>query len=309
MGFRDRGSKALQKFIGAGHYSIIERLDRMQLQLDRLEQISHGGRATYVGNNRVLTKCVIGGAIIGFLVEADDVLLSPWLILSGTYETDLTNFFLRNLKPNNRCLDIGANFGFYTCLMGRFCHKGKVIGVEPDRHVYELLHDNIYLNGLQGWATAKHTAITDSIGMLKMHRRITRSGNTSITKPSDMLVQIHGEPRSEAFQVGCLRIDDLLPEFEGRIDFIKIDAEGAEPLVMRGAQKAISANPRLNIIMEWSPSQVRDAGFDVSEFVNELASMGLRCAEIAPNELKEMPLPELLNLEYRAGVLLAPVTS
>lgn len=304
MRFRDGASEALKNFMEAGHNAIINRLDRMELQLARLERMSHGGRATYVGNNRVLTKCVIADAIIGFLVEADDVLLSPWLILSGMYETDLTNFFIHNLKPDNRCLDIGANFGFYTCLMARFCSKGKVIGVEPDRHVYELLRDNIHLNGLAGWATAKHTAISDSIGTLEMHRRITRSGNTSITEPCHVFVQILGEPKSEAFQVACVRVDDLLPEFDSRIDFIKIDVEGAEPLVMRGAQQAIMANPQLNIIMEWSPDQVQAAGFSVPEFVNELASMGLQAAEIGPSGPTEIPLSGLLNLGYRAGVLL-----
>jgi len=249
---------------------------------------------------------VIADAIIGFLVEADDVLLSPWLILSGMYETNLTNFFVHNLKPDSRCLDIGANFGFYSCLMARCCYKGKVMGVEPDQHVYELLRDNISLNGLAGWATAKHVAITDSIGTIEMHRRMTRSGNTSITKPSETFVQMLGEPRSVAFDVECLRIDDLLPAFESRIDFIKIDVEGAEPLVLRGAQQAISANPWLNIVMEWSPGQVQAAGFNVPEFVNELASMGLRCAEIGPSRLEEIPLQGLLNLGYRAGVLLRP---
>src|SRR5215469_16317416 len=153
MGFRNVASKALQRLTRSGDHAVIERLDRIQLQLDRLERMSHGGRATYVGNNRVLTKCVIADAVIGFLVEADDVLLSPWLILSGMYETDLTNFFVHNLKPDSRCLDIGANFGFYSCLMARCCYKGKVMGVEPDQHVYELLRDNISLNGLAGWAT------------------------------------------------------------------------------------------------------------------------------------------------------------
>jgi hypothetical protein len=146
-------------------------------RLDRLERMSHGGRATYVGNNRVLTKCVIGEDVIGFLVEADDRLLGPWLILTGQYETPLTNYFLSNLKPDSHCLDVGANFGYFTCLMARNCPRGKVLGIEPDRHVYELVRDNININGLQGLAAARQAAVGDREGRLTLHRRITRSAS------------------------------------------------------------------------------------------------------------------------------------
>src|SRR5262249_37673440 len=136
------------------------------------------------------------------------------------------------------------------------------------------------------------------------HRRITRSGNTSIIRASEALTQMHGEPRAEPFQVACLRIDDLLPEFDNRLDFIKIDVEGAEPLVMRGGRQAIWAHPSVNVGMEWSPGQIQAAGFNVPEFIKDLASMGLKSAEIGSTGLTEIPLEALLSLDYRAGILL-----
>jgi FkbM family methyltransferase len=288
----------------ATEYSIIQRLEQIQLQLSLLERMSHGGRATYIGGNRILTKCVIAEAVIGFFVEANDILLSPWLILSGMYELDITNFFLQNLKPESRCVDVGANFGFFTCLMGRFCHRGKVVGIEPNHHVYELLRDNIYINGLHEWTSPKHAAISDSVGTLQLYRRIKRSGNTSISNVSEAFLAALGEPSSEPFQVACLRIDDLLSEFENRIDFIKIDVEGAEPLVMRGAKQVISANPQLKIVMEWSPNQIQAAGFDIAEFVDDLYSLGLRSLKIYPDGIEEITLEGLKDLAYCAGILL-----
>ena len=102
----------------------------------------------------------------------------------------------------------------------------------------------------------------------------------------------------------CLRIDDLLPGFANEIDFIKIDVEGAEPLAMRGARQTISANPQLNIIIEWSPGQVQAAGVDFADFVNDLGFMRLRPAEIGPSGVEEMLLEGLINLGYKAGILL-----
>jgi FkbM family methyltransferase len=62
-----------------------------------------------------------------------------------------------------------------------------------------------------------------------------------------------GETDAEMFEVPGIRVDDLLCKLGGRIDFIKIDVEGAEPLVIKGARRAIETNPRLQIVMEWSP--------------------------------------------------------
>jgi hypothetical protein len=123
-------------------------------KLDALDYDSHGARAVYVGNNRVLMKAVVAGAQVAFLLEADDRLSTPWFIVSGRYETELTDFFLRHLKPDSHCIDVGANFGYYTCLMSRFCPSGKVIAIEADAHVCALVRDNIAINGFTGIAEA-----------------------------------------------------------------------------------------------------------------------------------------------------------
>jgi hypothetical protein len=87
----------------------------------KFEQSTHGGRATYIGNNRVLTKVIVGDCDFAFVVEADDRLISPWFIVTGKYDTATTNYLLRNLRRESHCLDVGSNFGYFTCLMARLC--------------------------------------------------------------------------------------------------------------------------------------------------------------------------------------------
>lgn len=85
---------------------VAARCDRLERKIDRLESFSHGARATYVGNNRVLVKAVVADCNLAYLVEADDKLLSPWFTITGTYETELTDFFRsRNTsgQPLYRC--------------------------------------------------------------------------------------------------------------------------------------------------------------------------------------------------------------
>ena len=309
------GSEDLAHRVGALERDVLARLDSIEQNLDArlrqieigtaaLEELTHGARATYVGDNRVLVKIVLRGANIAYLVQANDLLLSPWFIVTGGYETELTNYFLRELKSDSHCLDVGTNFGYFTCLMARFCPQGLVVGVEADDQVFALVRDNININGFGDFASVINAAASDSAGELTLHRRVTRSGATSITKVWDSYLQSIGEPSTQPFTVASVRIDDLATRFNGRLDFMKVDVEGAEPLVFEGARETIAANPGLNIVMEWSPGQIRDAGFDVPKFLEALAGMDLTPYDI----LTDMPTPvsydEVSNMAYRAGILL-----
>ncbi len=267
----------------------------------RLDQVGYDTNAVHVGNNRVLMRAMVAGANIAFLLEADDRLLTPWFIVSGRYETELTDFFLRHLKPDSHCIDVGANFGYYTCLMSRFCPAGRIVAIEVDADVCALARDNIAINGFNHIAEAVHAAASDSSKPLTLHRRHTRSGNTSVARmPEEFLAQ-HGEAASQPFEVAGMRIDDLLPRFDGRVDFIKIDVEGAEPLALRGARETIERNPHLTIVMEWSPGQIREAGFDVPAFLTELEERGLRITRTTGEVLSR---DDLLAAPYLTGVVI-----
>lgn len=280
------------------------RLDQIDARLDRLEELGHGGRGVYIGNNRILVKTTIGGTNLVFVAAADDRLIVPRFFANGFYEPDLTNYFLANVEQNSNCLDVGANFGYYTCVMASSAVAGKTIGVEPDREVFELLRDNIYINGFEGVATPMHAAAGRDDGTLTLHRRNTRSGNTSIIKEPDEKISRLGETASEAFAIDSLPIDALLPKFGGRIDYIKIDVEGAEPLVLAGAKQTIAKNPHVKIVMEWAPAQIRGAGFDLARFTGDLAGMGLAAATLDIRQPEPISWDALLGMSYLSGVLL-----
>jgi FkbM family methyltransferase len=292
----------LRAISGAADGTIVPQL---AARLDRLERLSHGGRATYVGNNRVLTKAVINDTVLGFLVQADDRLIVPHIIVHGDYESTLTSYFATAISAGDHCLDVGANYGYYTCLMAGIAHQGKTIGIEPDAAVFELLRDNICINSYEMLATALHAAVADAPGRLTLHRRVTRSGNTSITRLTEESVRWLGEKAPESFEVDCLSIDDLLlSHFGGRIDVMKVDVEGAEPLVFRGARQAIAANPQVKIVMEWSPGQIQAAGFDLAEFLAALEALRLEAAAVGPTGPVPIAFADLMNAPFHPGILL-----
>jgi FkbM family methyltransferase len=288
-----------------GKDQILARLDTLEHKINALEYFSHGGRATYIGNNRVLVKAVVANHNIAFFVEANDRLLSPWFIVTGGYETQLTDYFVRELQPDSHCIDVGANFGYFTCLMARFCPQGRVIGIEPDEHVYEIARDNVFINGFDNFTSVVHAAASNNNeAAVTLYRRKTRSGNTSIAKMGEEFIRAMGEPPSESFVVKGVRVDDLLPQMNDRVDFVKIDVEGAEPLVFEGARNTIVANSNLTIVTEWSPGQIQAAGFEVPGFLAALKAMGLRSYDIAPHGLVAVSFDDLLNIPYRAGIAL-----
>lgn len=286
----------------------LDRIERTLAQihgrLSLMEAFSHGGRTTYMGDGLVLVKAIVNGVQIIYLVQASDRLIAPWFIATGLYETELTEHFGRILRKDDHCLDIGAHFGYFTLLFGRFCPDGKSIGVEADETLFKIARDNIHINDLGRNTSIYHSAICETERQLTLFRRVGRSGNTSIFKVHEGFLDYLGEAPSVEFSVRGVSIDHFYQQFSGKLDIIKIDIEGAEPLAFAGAQSVIAANPDLQIVMEWSPGQIQAAGFDVGEFLGKLSGMGLRFFRLDP-AATEMSSDELLGTPYRAGILLA----
>jgi len=291
------------KFGGWAHRRA-KRFAALERKVTALERLGQGSRATYVGNNRVLVGAVVGTHNIAYYVDADDRLISPWFITTGAYETSLTNFFLRELRIDSHCLDIGSNFGYFACLFARLAPKGRVLAVEADERVYALCRDNLSINGFHERARAIHAAASNSAEPLTLYRRVGRPGNTSIVKIDTAFTDYMAEPPVEPFEVASVRVDDLAQEFGGRVDFLKIDVEGAEPLVLSGAERVIAQNPDLNLVMEWSPGQIRAAGFDVGDFLSHMDALKLRPSVIVEDSVEATGRDALLGASYHTGILL-----
>lgn len=280
------------------------RLRKLQRTVALMEHFSLGSSATYVGNNRVLVRIVTAEHVFILYVHADDKLISPWLIASGRYEPELTGFFTRMLKPDSHCIDVGANLGYFTCLMAKYAPLGRVIGLEPNSSVCSLAIDNVLINALHERSEVLGLAAGDRAGKLTLFHRIGQAGNSSIAACGDDFTRGMAEPPEEAREVPMVRIDDLIDRLGGRVDFLKIDVEGAEPLAFRGATETIRANPQLQVIMEWAPGQIQSAGFDVPAFVAEIAAVGLRM-HVLTGKRPELISPDTLAaLGYQSGVLL-----
>jgi FkbM family methyltransferase len=154
----------------------------------------------------------------------------------GTFEPEETGIILDNLKNIDVFVDIGANIGYYACIAR---HKGiKTIAVEPLAENLNILYENLKING---WDDVEvfPVGLAEKPGIADLYGE-----NTS----TSLLRGWAGNSEfSELWKrtIALSTLDILLGgRFTGQRLFIKIDVEGAEYEVLKGALKILALTPK-----------------------------------------------------------------
>lgn len=210
-------------------------------------------------------------ALIRFLglwklfVDPLEVSVASHLLLEGFWESWITVFLARNLQPGDHCLDVGAQFGYYTVLMGHAVGPaGRVAAVEANPALIRLLRDSLAVNGLN-WCELVAAAVTDEAGQTRslMVRESYAGGAT-------LMGSMDGADRSlRSVDVPTVTLDQVVAAWP-RLDWIKLDVEGAEQLAWRGASGILGRFPRVQVLMEFNPGAYESA----SRFLDEIREMG-----------------------------------
>jgi FkbM family methyltransferase len=206
--------------------------------------------AINVGEHLVLTTTIHGRKIY---VDERDTTVAPHLIADGFWESWISGFFERMLaarhdEPGAAVLDVGANFGWYALLAHWLPSPGHydVWGFEPNPQAFRCLQRTWSVNGMN-LAHLRHVALGDHIGKHRLHYYLHELANATLLADGGMLRVIpEGEPLEHEILVEPL--DGL---FSGsRVAAIKIDAEGFEPQILRGAQRVLADNPAIDLLIE-----------------------------------------------------------
>jgi FkbM family methyltransferase len=171
------------------------------------------------------------------------------------------------IRPGMHILDVGSNIGFHSLEFARWTGpSGKVDAFEPAPENYVVLKRNVEASGLDNVSTFE-IAVSDRAGETTMYLSPAHRGDHRIVASAETRSSIH---------VRTTTLDERYGAPLQRIDFVKIDVQGAEYLVLAGMRQVFRNNPDLVVVVEFSPGLVTSSGHSSEEFVTLVASLDRR---------------------------------
>ena len=191
------------------------------------------------------------------------------LFFFGEYESAISKITARLIKNGDTCIDVGANFGWYTTLMARLCGcDGRVHAFEPVPKTFRELETNVNLSDLRNNITINQKALGD--------RRDTITLQIPAGEPSGHAsIAVKSESKDDSFDCEIQTLDDYLAERSvGNVNFVKVDIEGAEMMFLKGASKLFSQTVPPVIQMEMALKQSKHFDYLPNDLVKYIRSKG-----------------------------------
>ncbi|MNX69981.1 Protein-L-isoaspartate O-methyltransferase [compost metagenome] len=210
------------------------------------------------------------------------------LIAHGQWEPWARDVVLGLIEPGDHVLEIGGHVGYYTLGMAhKVGPQGSVTTFEANPRLAALARRSVRFNGYSGWVDVRQQAVSNEAGRLRFTVSRQFGGGGHIYVRDGAL-----GADSDVIEVDAVRIDELkLPE----IKLVRIDAEGSEPLILRGAEKLLQ-KPDIVLCIEWDIVQMRSRT-PPAEFAAWLAGMGFRFWMITTcGKLEPVAVADLLKL-------------
>jgi FkbM family methyltransferase len=208
-------------------------------------------------------------AVGGRMVVDRKSLLGRVVAISGEWEPHVTNEFRKRLTPGDVCVDVGAHVGYYTLLASRLVGpKGHVYAFEPAPVCHRALHDNLERNG-----RANVTVLDVAAGAREATEvlLVAPGGSPETSSLSPRMLEVpHGGEASQftPTEVRTQAVDAVVPRAQfARVRVLKVDVEGYEVEVLRGAEGILAAGAPIAVFVELSPAWSEE---DPSAFVDAL---------------------------------------
>ena len=184
----------------------------------------------------------------------------------GIFEEHSTQLIKKLVRKGDIVLDVGANIGYYSVIFSKLVgNNGKVLCFEPTNHYRKVLEKNLAANNI-------HNAEVFAFGLSNKSEELEiHIGECSATlHPPDM----QGCRNSETINLKSL--DDFLQEYKlAKINFIKIDIDGHEPLLLEGAWKTLEKYDPV-VLLEVNHLNYYMAGFTVWDLYDLLKNKGYK---------------------------------
>jgi FkbM family methyltransferase len=224
-------------------------------------------------------------------VDPADEQVAPHLIGRGYWEMWIDQMIRRLVHPGGRVIEVGANHGYYTLIMASLVGAtGRLDSFEANPRLARLVSRSVEFNGYANWAVVHALAAGDQAGTVQFATWRHQSGGGHLHVETNTYAD-----DTTTFTVPMVRLDDAVAD--GPVDLIRIDAEGAEPLILAGAQQILRRSPNIRICMEWAVGMMSHRA-DVNRFIGDLRGLGFRFWKIEfDSSLTELTDEALQGLE------------
>lgn len=248
---------------------------RLRIQASPEYRLKNRGVGALAPISCVVVKELATG--VRLFVDLADLEIGMNVIL-GAYETAELAWLRTVLGPGEVAVDVGANIGFFTMHMAALVGPGgRVFAFEPQPEVRGLLERSVRENRFEDRVTVSPAAVSDRVGTSRLVCldvvAAGNSGGSYLSTRSDALPTGHA-----TLEVPTVTLDSV--PFPGRVALVKIDAEGAEGLVVRGAARFL-AEHRPALLVEVNPEALaREAATTGAGLVSTLCGLGYRAHEL-----------------------------
>jgi len=183
-------------------------------------------------------------------------------------------YFLRSfLRPGMTVIDVGANIGYLSIICALSVRpSGAVHSFEPVSSTFEFLKKNIFTNGFEEIVTANRLAVSNRSGdIVKLDYCEGHSGKSHLSIDKS---QKRKGWKLGLEQVTTISLDQYVVSHNiAKVDFLKIDVEGCELLVLAGAQEILK-NHHPNVLCEFNYKALQRFGGSTNELWDKWKEYG-----------------------------------
>jgi FkbM family methyltransferase len=194
------------------------------------------------------------------------------------FETLILKYFL---QKNSIYIDIGANIGYFSLIVGSIAKNGKVLSFEPDTENFKLLEKNISTNNLTNIQTFQH-AVSDTNGFVNLFSSDANKGNPRFFKED---LEGYMEECQSSESIKCVTLDNFLDDLI-KPNIIKMDIQGGEMLALKGMKNTIQKSNELILFTEFWPEAITLNKESPAEFLQLLQDLDFEIYDIDINKNK-----------------------
>jgi FkbM family methyltransferase len=202
--------------------------------------------------------------------------------LSSSYEPDVWNWLKQRTVPGSIILDVGAQFGLYSMLAARHIGaNGRIFAFEPSPDTVAVLGRHLKNNRMSDRVEIVQAAVGPEEGEVTFYMAGTHPSNTLAPTTVDPV-------KLTPVKVKAITVDGFCRQRQLKPTILKIDVEGWELQVLRGATEVVQ-DPALTICVEMHPYAWESAGYTAADFTIFVEANGF---EIVPLTGQASPLTE-----------------